>query len=73
MSSVNVMVVIQIPTSSHRGKDRATDSSKVGGVRGRRSHLIEGVSVVDVICAKLLYHLGEIEGADLEEKRILGV
>jgi len=73
IANVDSMLFTQILTGSHRGKDGATDCRQVGGLRRRWSHLIKGVSVVDVIRAKYLYHLGQIECADLEEKWITGV
>jgi len=60
-------------TGGHRGEDGAADRRQVGGVRGRRTHLVEGVGVVDVICTELLDHLGQEEGTDPEEKRVSGV
>lgn len=46
-------------TCRHGGEDRAADCRQVGGIAGRRSHFVEGVCVVDVVCAELLDDLGE--------------
>lgn len=57
-------------TCRHGGEDRAADGRQVGGIAGRRSHFVEGVCVVDVVCAELFDDLGEKERSDPAEQRI---